>query len=85
MGRIRLDVPRVDQDVGICDAESYLRGLQVEVLHQMESTVLESTGYLFGGGRGVVLSRPFMARPRSRGTGRCSAANVASWTEPSAH
>ena len=50
MGLIRLDVPRVDQDVGICDAKSDLRLAEVEVLHQMESTVLESTGYLFWGG-----------------------------------
>ena len=56
MGLIRLDVPRVDQDVGICDAKSDLRLAEVEVLHQMESTVLESTGYLFWGGGEIVLS-----------------------------
>ena len=39
MGRIRLDVPRVDQDVGICDAKSDLRLAEVEVLHQMECRV----------------------------------------------
>jgi hypothetical protein len=50
MGRIRQDAPRVDQDVGICVAMSDLRRAQVEVLHRMKSTVLESTGYLFGGG-----------------------------------
>ena len=57
MGRIRQGVPRVDQDVGICDAKSDLRLAEVEVLHQMESTVLESTGYLFwGGGNRFVLT-----------------------------
>ena len=39
MGRIRLDVPRVDQDVGKRDAKSDLRLAKVEVLHQMECRV----------------------------------------------